>query len=367
MAHSRRSTKERPNAQRSLLIACLFGGWAGVGHAGEAYYSGESLTYSEPTSIHSFLHEWNGEFNGGNYAFSYNSAELGIRDGALSVGALVRYDYVLTFSPDTADFYNATANDIELDPSKRYDLNIKANHFTAAGVRVSRKQAIPYGWTLHTGISLLYAWDLLSGDLHGTVDAANSDHMTFNASADYYYRDDPLFKRQASPPDGQGATLDLALEGDIGAVGHLNLRVTDVFGAIWWQSAPHTSATAQSTTPQSANPLESDIPPLISGREDYRDYRQDLQPRARLEATAHITPRYDASLGILYTSAATHYSLGLVRNSGQSATAVRYNLSAAAFEIEQRYENLRIAAGADSLNYKAAHYLFLAIKYVRSF
>lgn len=367
MVRSKRSTKfghvER-SIQLIALLSCLC---ASNASAREAYFYGESITFSEPTSIHSFLHDWNGSFENGTHAFSYNSAEFGVNTGTYSIGAQVRYDYALEFSEDTASYFNATANDIALERDRDYHLKIEAEHFTTSGIRFARTNAFGNGWSIKSAITVLYAWDLLSGNMHGTVLESEPDTLTFNATADYYYREDPFFRREVPPPEGQGATLDIALEGKLGSWGVFRLKAIDLLGAIWWHRAPHTVASAESTTSESVNPLESTVPPVVSGREGFSRFRQSLPTRGTLETIVPITSQIDFSGKIFYTPAATHYLVGITHEINRSKTTVRYNLSAKAIEIESIRGNFQFAFGIDNLDYKDAHYLSCILGYSKPF
>jgi len=238
------------------------------------------MTYSQPNSIKSALHEWNGAFHGGTRQWTFNTVEAGVETHRWSLGVFYRKDYDLRFSRGAAEAYYLLQNNKPLPVGKHYLLDLTASSFAAKGVRATWRIVPSSNWRMRVGLSLFRASSLIDGGVHGTGTALTDNSYSYNAQVDYHYSKDYLFKRQVNPPSGVGASLDFGFSAAIRPWLRVRGHVDDLFGRIWWKNVPYTVAAASSNRESYDSAGNIHFAPLISGYEGTdRRYVQRLSPR----------------------------------------------------------------------------------------
>ena len=109
----------------SIRLVCYIFLLALVCHRAQAvelYADADLFWYSEPVSIESMIHDWDGPFHGGTAALTHNIAEIGFGTESWQFSVLTRYDYEMEFSPDTAEFYYLMRNELPLPIGRIYRL-----------------------------------------------------------------------------------------------------------------------------------------------------------------------------------------------------------------------------------------------------
>jgi hypothetical protein len=326
---------------------------SGVAQAFEAYVKMDSFNYAEPTSIRSFLNEFDGDFDGGTQAFAHEWLELGARSDSWELSLLTRYDYDMSFSEDTAELYYLVTNELPLEPGREFRVDLSARHYKTNGLRLGYRFQPDESLGITLGVAYLQGLELTDGDIVGEARAVAQNDYDFNLHADYYYSDDPLFDRVAEEPSGWGYSIDLAADWQPLSRLGLHLQVRDLLGAIFWRRAPHTIADADSDNKAFDEEGYVIFNPTLSGLEEYRDFRQSLHAFGAVDADYQLSSKY----ALLYRgqfTAETYFSgLGAAYafDAGQML-AMRVYPELEAFEIEYRgpYGKIRLASDAFTLD-----------------
>ena len=108
--------------------------------ASSIYTELDSFSLSEPQPIYETIKDWQGHYEGGDFAETFNRFELGFRWHNWRVGYVARYDYRMNFSRDTALFYYQDKNDLTPESDYVYDVDIEAYHQSSQGI------AFHYDW-----------------------------------------------------------------------------------------------------------------------------------------------------------------------------------------------------------------------------
>jgi len=248
------------------------------------------FAYSAPVSVDKFANKFDAPLESGDTAFTHNLFEVGVQWNEWRVSYVQRFDYITSFTEDTALYHHSEKNGIPLATDREYNLLLEVNRLSASGLKVG------YTWDFRKDLTFDIAFsyynqlsDLqsgkaaLDGDLEpitdqliadaeailAGVDAGNRDLSPLltlvqdvNATLliDYYY-DDPKFGEpdyakpvitgppnpvisgvDFSDPDGQGYSLDLGVNWQVTDQLNLDLKIFDVVNNFRWRNAPHSVA-----------------------------------------------------------------------------------------------------------------------------
>lgn len=235
------------------------------------YFSTELSARSETTSISDALTGWNGDFDLGETQYLSLWLEAGLRNEHWGIGTFHRQDYGLWFSKDAAELFGSVQNGLSLEEGREYDIWLEVFALQANGVRLFWLPKWHPKLKTTIGLSLLKSSFMLDGTFDGTATALGEDTYSYTAWVDYNYTFDLLFEREVEQVYGYGASLDLALTWQFNPQWLLDIRCRDLFGAIWWESAPFTQASAYSERSGTSDSGYTEWDPAISGLESYRD------------------------------------------------------------------------------------------------
>lgn len=325
------------------------------------YSSLESFSLSEPQPIHETIKDWDAPFKGGNLAETYNRFEMGFRWNNLSLGYIARYDYRLRFSRDTALFYYQQKNKAKPDSNRLYDIDLDALHQRSQGI------VLHYDWqpvsqlSVRGSVSLLQASALTDGRLRGQAGYAEGGRYSGQLNLDYMYTDDMIFSRPLKGDfDGNGYTLDLALEYQPTENTRLHARTRDLIGRIYWDEAPRTVAQARAAERQTEDPFEYYKRAAINGVESYKDFVQHLPQRFELGGSyARGSWRYSLETYIHPDQVYVFPRITRFHESWEFSIQGEPHLKALGFQVANPYFSLELLS--DSLSYRDAHFLKLAL------
>lgn len=261
----------------------------------------ESHTYSEIMSIDGFIDNFSGTLTSGDTALTHDLVELGVQYGPWRIGRVLRYDYDMSFSNDTAQINFNIENNLPIDQDAAYDIYLAVEHLRSEGVRIAH-QFKPYKRvSFSIGLSWLSSEQFYSGSINlqtdrgGLTDAVIAEYearapdfeeqaqtaetladavavgeslqvfsaelrpivsgSNFQGAADYAYyeaalredENDDFSNVDFSAPRGKGYTFDINVEWDISAQWSLGLEVRDIYSRISWSGAPTTQAQVNGT------------------------------------------------------------------------------------------------------------------------
>lgn len=251
----------------------------------------KSLTYSEPMNIDGFIDHFSGKLESGTKALTHDSAEFGFGWGNWRFARIMRYDYQLKFTNDTAYVNYQNEHHLPLDKNRNYNLLLAAEHLRSSGFKIgytfSPKQTIQ----LDIAGSWLQSTQFYSGYIKANIFQGNysSDSLdelkaladeiqaiqdptykdinpyaqrlqaasatlrnTLNGTegllrANYHYYKPGLHEDKMedfnnvdfSAPNGAGPAFDLSANWQFNDAISLFAHVEDLFSYIRWKDAPY--------------------------------------------------------------------------------------------------------------------------------
>ncbi len=254
----------------------------------QTYSEIESSSYSEAMPIKQLLNDLKGSrINDGDFAYTHNQFELGHRWGAFELALFWRYDYFLTFSPDTAWLFyldknaNSDNEDIDEQPNlelKDYNVRLSANHIQSQGAAVGYSFYLLPELAVKTRVNYFNSGAMTNGSLTGNI-TASSDDYSGTLYLDYAYKRDSLLKREEESISGQGLGVDIDVFWQLTDEMSLYVKGRDVFSYIKWRDVTYTKATAITDRVSYDDNGLIHVIPNISGFNGYRTQIQRLPNR----------------------------------------------------------------------------------------
>ena len=311
----------------------------------KVFTSLDLFAYSAPVSVDKFANDFDAPLESGDTAFTHDQIEVGVQWNEWRVSYVQRFDYVTSFTEDTALYHHSVKNDLALPTNREYDLLLDVERLNAKGIKLG------YNWEFRQDLSFDIAFayynevtDLQSGkaavngDLEPLtdelraeaeliLDGISADNRDLSALLaliedvnarvviDYYY-DEPKFNEpdyavpvitgpsnpvisgvDFSSPSGTGYSLDLGMNWQVTDQLNLDLKLFDVVNNFSWKNAPY-SVTTFNLNPALVDAIgvsQDFIDGLIVTPNDLvgrhvdvtilnRDYDQELPWRANLRA-----------------------------------------------------------------------------------
>lgn len=326
----------------------------------EVYLQLDAEAYAEPVTIRAFTGDWKGDFKGGNKAFLDARAESGVRYGRSTVALTWRYVYQLDFSEDTARVYYQYKNRLAPQPGEERQLAIDARHYRADGLRLAHDFALgDSSWLLETGLNLLKAQELTDGSLQGNAVfeggvIAPATIRSLSGEINYHYSRPLLHEEELDwrppEPQGSGYSLDLALKGDFSERLHLQARVNDVLGYLYWDDVPATRYTVACQCSQGTYDATGQL--QIDDR-----YRQRLPFAGQARLAYDLDRSWQGFARLMSNPLVNFAALGLEyrRESWSGSLAFEPQTSALELRLQGKYAGLRWLA--DKLDSGDAHRL----------
>jgi hypothetical protein len=167
----------------------------------------ESEIYTESQPIKPFTTDFDFPISSGNSAFTHNRFELGLQYDAWEVGVQSRYDYLLSFVPDTALYTYLDKNNLPYD-DRDYRYFLKAKNITSNGIYASYEYSITPHFTLIPKIAIFASTHYQDGVVDGSITPENGQG---DLQVAYYFSNDLLFKsfNLTENPSGVGYSFDL--------------------------------------------------------------------------------------------------------------------------------------------------------------
>lgn len=316
------------------------------------YFKAETFTYSETVPIEAALHEWDTtDYEAGEQQWGWNWLEIGVRWKWFALGYLWREDYDLRFSEDAAELYWLTSNQASLPDDKRYNLDLRARHFQADGVRVAFRNhhsiaALQLDYQV--GYSRFRAQDLIDGRLTGSAQTLDDSDYEYQADLNYHYSEDRLFEREVGELTGVGQAVDLALQVHF-QQHRVKLSITDLYGIIDWEQAPYTEGTVDSDNKRYDSSGYVRVNPTLSGYEGVTaTYRQRLDARYESEYEYLFSNRLAAGMMLRrqYDKTFVGASVALLQN---QKLKLGYWPEIEMIQVQWRAQRWTVSVGADGV------------------
>ena len=263
----------------------------------QTYSKIESNSYSDAMPIKQLINDLKGsKIKDGDFAGTHNQFEIGHRWGAFEVALFWRYDYFLTFSPDTAWLFyldnNVDSNNTNSNPQtnlelKNYDVRLNANHIESQGAAIGYSFYLLPELAVKTRLNYFNSSDMTKGSLSGNI-TTSADDYTGTLNLDYAYKHDSLLNREEESISGQGVGLDIDIFWQVTDKMSLYVQGRDVFSYIEWSDVTYTEATAITNRVSYDENGLINVIPNISGIEGYRNQIQRLPNRYLFDLNYHL-------------------------------------------------------------------------------
>ncbi len=328
-----------------------------------------AFAYNEPVPVADYLHEWRGPLKSGADGITRNIALVGAGYGAWHLGYVYRYDYEIKASRDSAELYFDVTNKNPLVIGREYALDLRVFNQRTQGLRLAHDWRAET-WSITLGLTALDGLALTQGHLSGTAVAVGEREYQYQANVGYGYSIESLFERRVSMPDGLGFSTDLRLHWRPLPLLSADLRVDDLWGALWWHHAPFTQATANSQTARFDEDGYVVYDPVLTGEETVRNLRQRLHPRALLDLRWRAGPREEFGFGLDASEVKLIPALAWRHRLGEGecmSIGVRALPVESALGVEAQFGDLKLSVASDAPAIRDAHYLELLLSIGRSF
>ena len=351
-----------------LILISLVASIRAIADDIQPYATLQSISYSQPIAISAMLDQWDAPFHGGDKALTYNKAELGVSGHGWQLGVFTRYDYLMTFSDQTAQLYYLTKNHLPLETGKQYSLRIEARSQFSRGLRLGFHRQLTASLQAGAAISYLQGISLTDGGIHGTALVTADKDYDFQFDANYVYSRDVLFSRDVQAPHGNGYSLDIKLDWQANERLAGQLTVVDLLGKIFWDNAPYTIATATSATKTYDADGYVRYDPVISGFESNRDFAQTLPRKIFAAAQYQWNAQAELLAELQDLDIARFTSVGAGwRLPGARQLQGLYNITARALTLRYQQPQLRFEISSDKLNVHQARYFAFTLSYRQFF
>ena len=342
-----------------LLTLC----WQAQAANTKVYTEFDSFTRSDPVTINGAFHEWEGKFYGGDQQYSYNWAEIGVREKHWGLGFLKRLDYQVKYSDKMAETLYLTQNKLDLTTNQDVPLYLDVHHFQGTGVRLSYRNQTSAKFNFEVGLSYLKGERLTEGNARGNLTPLSQKDYDYTADVDYFYSEDDLFDRIVSEPQGKGFSFDLKFDYNISERSKLTAKIQDAWAEIYWKNAPFTRATAHSDTKQFDADGYVHIESHLAGIEGQRNYRQTLPARTKLSLSHKIGLSTEAEINYWRLPLDDGYNLGIGRSWKKNKLSIHYWPELGAVGLGLELGRLSIAITSDKLDFDDARTLGVNITF----
>jgi len=294
---------------RNILLLIIVAGAAS--HTSAQYVGGyiEVKGYSEVMSIGAVLNDWRVKRSG-------DSVQAGWRIGSFfnakrhwSIGVEQRLDYLLSFTPQTARFYESLENN-EIEPGV-YPLFLEVNAAKSQGLFASYFIPLSISSSLKVTARALQGVRLQVGSLSGTgtysVAPSGTRNVEYQYNLDYHYDSNEILTTPNSKVSGYGYSFDVRYEGRFDRV-YLSMNAQDLLYRYHWQAGADRGC------------LSRPIDPDCSVKTGTDEFVQSLPSQLDIEARYHLSRSLEKPVPSVYISSewwGSHEShgIGLV-NSG---------------------------------------------------
>ena len=273
-----------------------------------------SLSYVENNSIYDFVKGNESNYQVGESAFSINEINSTAQYKNISVSVFYRNEWFLDYSKDTMALYGATTNGKLIDSGKSYDLDLKADHFTAQGIKLGYLHQFNH-FNFYFSAAYIDAQTLLTGDAKGNLVLSENcgdglECYTGDLDLSYYYSEDELFDRRVNKPKSlYGYSFDLGFDWLITEKWFTSLYIQDLYSEILWDQAPITTATATTATTTIVDGKYK-IDPVITGKESNENYKQMLLVKYNMLVSYQVNSQHSTYAQVFHANGVTLTHLG---------------------------------------------------------
>ncbi|MBL4899566.1 MAG: hypothetical protein JKX76_07975 [Colwellia sp.] len=326
----------------------------------QTYSEIESSSYSEAMPIKQLINDLEGdEIKDGDFAYTHNQFEIGHRWGAFELAIFWRYDYFLTFSPDTALLFYLDSNNKSADNQTNYNVRLNANHLESQGVGIGYSFYLLPELAVKTRLNYFNSGSMTYGPLNGNIITSDDDY-TGTLALDYSYKHDSIFDRPEKSISGQGVGIDIDVLWQLTNNVSLFIQGRDVFSYIKWDGVTYTKATAITDRVSYDENGSIHVIPNVSGINSYRTQIQRLPNRYLLDLNYHVENWQLALQWFRYDK----FNFPRVKFGSRENIIdwhVGYDFKTSAVELGFEHSNISFKIKSDDLDWSKAHDFSLSL------
>jgi len=320
----------------------------------QIYNKIDSNSYSEAMPVKQLIDGLKGPtIKDGEVAFTHNQFEIGYRWQAFELAVFWRYDYFLTFSPDTAWLFYLDKNDKSANKQNNYNVRLNTNQLESQGAAIGYSFHLLPELRVKTRVNYFNSGSMTYGSLTGNIITSADDYIG-TLQLDYSYKHDSIFKRPEESISGHGLGMDIDIFWQLTEKFSLYVQGRDVFSYIKWDDLTYTKATALTDRVSYDENGSIHVIPNISGINDYRNQTQKLPSRYLFDLNYNLESwqlglewyRYD------------NFNFPRVKFGSREKTLnwhVGYDLKTSAVEFGVEHSNISFKIRSDQLNISEAH------------
>ena len=317
----------------------------------------ESRTFSAPTSIDSFLHDFRGDIRSGDYAFTFNRAELGMRYGNLSVSYVTRYDYFITFSESFARAYHASQHNKMLAQGQVARANLEASHIHASGAKIGYQFEPLKELKINLALSHLSADKMTDGRSKGYLGLQEKNRYVGDVNINMRSSRDLILEMPVPDPQGKGYALDAGFDWRISNRWNLSLQVVDAWSRINWDDVLYSDINANTANVSFDADGRIHTRPTLWGWQYLENFHQKLPVKYQATVAHWLDDHHSIELEQFYVpDYVSESTLGYRYHWNKTLSLGGYwNVSTHALGLVFGSQWLELKAGVDNLDGKNSH------------
>jgi hypothetical protein len=258
----------------------------------------------------------------------------------------------------------------ELPVNKNFDIDIKANGFSAIGIELSRGFRVG-GLELGNGLTIGFTARYMKGEkiqegtLKGNVIPTAPKEYDFDLGLDYIYDENFVYERRDTiPGTGDGYSFDIGMKYDFNESLSAELLFRDIMGRIYWKDVPYTTANARSDIKYYDEDGYMVFKPTISGYEAYKDFNQKIPLKTDIIVTYKKDP-FMISPAVIFIEDRPFYWIDIGYKATENLSFdVSYNINYNCFSIGTAYKKALLRIYADNIDFKKAMVIGLNLSLV---
>lgn len=245
---------------------------------------------------------------------THNLFESGVQVGEWKLALLQRHDYFINSSDDLSWLYYSKKHKHPLEEGRNLNLSLDAIHYAGDGLHLGHRFVLDENLSITLGGTFFKADSVRRARLRGTAETLNEQDYNFSFQLDEYYGERNLLGQTTrSRPQGKGYWVDLGFQWSPVPGWSSQLELRDLLGRVHWDSVHYTHADAHSKD-QSNKSYDEDgyvrYLPVLSGRDETRDWVQRLKPLGKLSLELEINNRLQAVTTLQQTPYKDFYDFG---------------------------------------------------------
>ena len=270
------------------------------------YTKADLFLANDPLSLKDLFAGFKGDLHqksGNNLALANARFDAGYINNSFGyIGYTYREEIFMQASQDTVKLLYLATNKKDLPVGTRYNLDLQIKAFQVQGITFANKWDIynDNGWQINfgAGIELLYGNDMQDGYVKGTGIATSKKDYDFQATSDYTYTHNYLYKYSVNSATSYGYTSHISLYIQKRNLSFLILS-NDLLGKLYWDKVPYSLVNLNSNNKTYDANGYVRYNPTLFGKEGYYNYTQTLLQKWRFQ-TNYAFANSNLSLGTDY-------------------------------------------------------------------